>query len=64
MAELTFDHDVEIDVLCDHCGNELTVSEESESSWNNAKINVEPCETCLEKAKEEAIEKFKEGLSC
>lgn len=39
--------DIEVDVVCNVCGRDLDVTQ------NKMEIIVDPCENCLEKAREE-----------
>lgn len=49
---------VEFDVVCDNCKKPLDVSWEMRK-YDDLVLRVEPCETCLEKAKVEGEEEGK-----
>ncbi len=58
MPDITID----VSVLCDRCGNVLQ-AESKEDYYNAKEFYVEPCETCLDVAKDEGDDEgYKRGL--
>ena len=54
MAEITF----EIDVICEVCKTTLTASE------YKGQLFVEPCEVCMDRAKDEGLDEgYEKGLN-
>ncbi len=47
------DVDIELTILCSWCGEDLQVDVDDDT------INVEPCEDCLDAAKEDAVAQAK-----
>lgn len=45
--------EVEVEVACDKCGADLTITSTSTASRNISKIVVAPCDDCLTKSHDE-----------
>jgi hypothetical protein len=66
MASFEETVEFEFEVFCEECGRELTTSCTADSTsggyggqWKH-RLKVPPCEYCVESAKEEAIEDYKD----
>lgn len=52
--------EVEFEVYCS-CGNGLCGGSSGNNTKRGPSVTVEPCERCLDKAREEAIQKYEKG---
>jgi len=61
--EITEQIEISIDVFCEKCGADLTVRVEESTFRKITSLHVDPCEYCIDKAKDEAAEKaYERGI--
>jgi hypothetical protein len=59
MPTLNCWNEIEFEVECDECGASLTASVTPGTYRTNQVVKVEPCEKCVEDAKDEGIDEGK-----
>lgn len=61
---MSISFEVSVEATCEKCGDELIISFKGDTSTrysNRFAIEVEPCHSCLEKAREEAAKENTDG---
>lgn len=58
----SFDVEVKFEIYCARCGAGICMNGETSSTKRGLRLDMEPCERCLEKEAEEAEDKVRREL--